>query len=287
MPSLLDHLESGDAAPSPSAPVDLIDSVKAEGRRRRTVRHRRNLAVALLGLTMVALPAVALRPDGDGPQREVSVATEGGDQTLTEAIPEAASSVLDTLPADAVVVPPDTPAVTEPPTVATSAPATTVPPATVARVTPRNQFRAVDPTVTTTKPTCRNSDQPSCGPFRWNPAPSPNQPLVASFSKAPRSGVVGQSVTFEVTWSDGDARLSFDNFTTDGTVLVGSCSIAPRYGPWTPPAAAAGSGTLRYPHTFTSPGVYEVNVGLSTASCASPYGSDTVVKTEIRVDPAP
>lgn len=103
---------------------------------------------------------------------------------------------------------------------------------------------------------CRDSDAPACGEFRWDPASAPNQPIVASFSKQAATAVVGQPVEFEVTWSDPDATLTFERFSTDGTNLVSACSLAPRYGPWTPSPATPGTGKLPYTHTFHTPGVY-------------------------------
>ena len=217
---------------------------------------------------------------------EVSVATEGGEAASVEPVPEVSTTIPDTIPLPPVVGPTDTTRLTEPTppttvTAVTTAPPTAAPPP--AAVNPARTPPPVAATTTTLRLVCRNSDQPSCGQFRWDPAPSPNQPLAASFVQPATRATVGDTVTFAVTWSDADARLSFDKFTTDGTVLVNSCSLAPRYGPWTPPAAVGGSGTLRYTHTFTEAKVYEVKLGLGTANCASPYGNDAVVTTRIEV----
>ncbi len=134
---------------------------------------------------------------------------------------------------------------------------------------------------------CRNSSDPACGEFRWDPVPAANQPLVASFATAPGTAIVGNEVVFEVTWSDGDAPLAFDEFkaTTGGYVLHLDCFPFPsRFGPWTPPAAEPSSGTLRYPHTFTTAGTYRIHASLATADdCRSPYADFTQVETTIVV----
>src|SRR5438067_5196899 len=52
---------------------------------------------------------------------------------------------------------------------------------------------------------CQNSHDPRCGPFRWNPAPGPDQPMNIEVSASPAAPRVGQHVTFTVTSSDPDA----------------------------------------------------------------------------------
>lgn len=295
MPSLLEHLENDDPSHVPvSAPLGMIDAVKAEGARRRTFRHRRNLAGAVLAVGLLALPAAALRAgdsDGDQPQ-EVAVATDAGDT-----IPDIPSDSLPPLaPGDPVVAEATAPTTVPPAAAPTStlAPLASTAPATV-------QPRSVPATTVTTVNqgapplVCRNSDNPDCGPFHWDPALGPNQPLVASFTKAPTEAVVGQTVTFEVSWSDPDAKLTFDRLSTDGSRIGTSCMLVPRYGPWTPPSPEGGSGTRSYPTAFSAPGSYEVVVELGTSipgapvnpDCSHPYGNETRLVSTINVAPAP
>lgn len=285
MPSPLDLLEGGgDAVPPPAPPsADLLESVKAEGARRRTHRHRRNLAGAVLALGLLAVPAVALR-SGDDSRSEVNVATDGG--TVPDTVPPVVEPLPDDPSADTTVVtlPPDTgPLPTVPPTsvAATTGPPRTAPP------------RAV---TTTTAKVCRNSTEPVCGPFRWEPPLVPDQPLVASFTVAPATAVVGQPVAFEVTWSDGDARLTYDRFSTDGSGEMSSCSRVPQYGPWTSPDRVPGSGKLPYTTTFDGPGTYKVTVVLGTggspgdipiSDCRPPYASATRIETTVTVTAPP
>jgi hypothetical protein len=293
LPSPLELLSAADeTAPPAPPPSDVLRSVKVEGGRRRLVRRRRNLAVAVLGLALVAVPAVTLRPDPGGPTQQLDVAAGGGAAGLTpdatdpplldpvppELAPGDPVTTVPTLPAPAATVPP----ATAPPQGASTPAASQPAPAAPLAPTPT----AAAASTTTTK-ACRNSADPACGDFRWDPAPSANQPLTASFTKAPATAVAGQTVLFEVTWSDGDAGLTFERFSTDGTAVATACAMEPRYGAWTPPAATAASGTLPYTTTFATPGEYKVIVTLGTADCTSPYGDDKLLETTITVEPAP
>jgi hypothetical protein len=144
------------------------------------------------------------------------------------------------------------------------------------------------PAPTTTVPplVCHNSTNPACGPFRWEPAPGPNQPLSASFTSAPAQAVVGEEVTFVVDWSDPDDVFGGEAFSSDGSALGRPCVAYPsnRYGPWTPPAAQAGGGTRIYRQTFTAPGTYTVNVDLySNGECDHPYASEAHISATITV----
>ena len=56
---------------------------------------------------------------------------------------------------------------------------TTAPAATAPTPTPDTTTAPGAPT--TTLP-CRNSTDPACGPFRWDPAPAPNQPVAVSYT---------------------------------------------------------------------------------------------------------
>lgn len=274
MPSLHDltdaDIEIG--MDGPAAPADVLARVKSEGMRRRTRRHRRNSLVAMLGLVAVALPAIALLP-GDDPADDVRVAGETENES----------------PATV-----DRPDGTVPTTVAASVPPTTavappVEPEGDVELGPATQYERPEPTpttvppATTPAPVCQNSTDPACGDFRWEPAPAANQPLTAAFVDAPATAAVGEAVSFSVAWSDPDAQLSFDYFSADGVAIARDCAIERRYGPWTPPDAAAGSGELSYSHTFTEAGTYTVLVTLSTADCNSPYSSDRTVETTVTV----
>ena len=282
MPSPLELLEHGDAHDGPPSPppAEVLGWVKVEGARRRTIRRRRNLGLAVLGLALLLVPTAVLRGgDGGGGDQELNVAADAGPSSTDTSVES--TSLPDLAPVTPVTEPPTTaptlptPTSSAVPTSApTTAPAATAPPTTKA------------PATTTTAKACRNSLDPACGAFRWDPAPSPNQPLTAQFTAAPATAVVGQPVTFEVTWADGDAALSFENFSTDGTAVISSCSMVPRYGPWTPPARVPSGGTRPYTTTFTEAREYKIAVSLATADCTSPYSDDTVVETTVTVTAA-
>lgn len=279
MPSLPDLHDDAQTVVSPAvgaaglAPADVLARVKSEGLRRRNRRHRRNAALAMLGVVAVAIPAVALLPGGDTAE-DVRVASS----------PEGRSSTSD-----------EAPATSEPPLTidtATTVPEVVVDPALPPASTPDGPVAttvpAPVPTTAAPAPACRNSTDPVCGDFRWDPAPAPNQALTASFTSAPATAAVGEPVTFELQWSDPDAVVSYEHFAADGAVLARSCVHERRAGPWTPPAASPGSGTQSYSHTFDTPGTYEVAVYLATNAdpafgCDDPYASEAFVTHTITV----
>ncbi len=289
MPSPLDLLEGrGPFDPSPSLASDeALRSVRAEGSRRRTKRRRRIAAIALLGLVLLAVPVATLRSGGEGRPRELNVAADDVG-SIPDIVPDVeVPTSLEPVPSEPLII-------TEPtlPPAVLATPDATVPPITSALATAPP--RTAPSTTPTTARVCRDSSQPACGPFRWDPVLAANQPLVASFSSAPTTAVAGQTVTFEVAWSDGDAKLSSDRFSTDGTRIGSSCMLVARYGPWTPPARIGGSGTLSYPTTFAEPGTYEVGVELSTSNpqdlvgedCAPVYGNGAYLHASITVTPS-
>ncbi len=288
MPSLRDLTDAdlGDEisiVEATPAPGDVLARVKAEGMRRRLRRRRRNGALAVLGIAALAVPAAALLP-GDDPEESVTVASEGAEGSDADSEPARPSTT------DAPV------AGSQSPTTPTSlGSATTVPSVVVPGPDPETELgpavsierplpppTTVPPQTTVPAPSCVNSTDPACGPFRWDPAPGPNGELTASIA-APATAAVGEQVTFEVTWSDPDATLTFDHFSADGVGLARSCAVEPRYGPWTPPAATAGSGALSYTHAFGAPGTYTVVVSLGTGECANPYGSDRTAEVTVVV----
>lgn len=287
MPSPLEHLSAGDTAGPPPPPPgdDVLGSVKAEGGRRRAGRHRRNLGLGLAALTVVAASAVTLRPDAGGQAQEINVAAGGGEPAA-----DADPTSIDPSEVTPELFPGDAPTTTAPAVAPLPAPPPTLPPES--STTPTSAAATVTTPVTTAPTTapptttarvCRNSSDQACGEFRWDPAPGPNQPLVATFTKAPATAKVGEPVAFEVTWSDGDAPLTFDRLSTDGTGLMSPCSMTARYGPWTPPAKVPSAGVLPYTTTFAAPGTYTVRAELGTAGCDSPYGSDTSITVTIDV----
>jgi hypothetical protein len=259
--------ESGDVtdmAPSD----DLLTAVKVEGGRRRARRHRRNAAVALLGLVVLAVPALAVFRDG-GDDQQLTVAAD--DQEPSTSTTERPSTTIP-VTTGTTAVPTETTIVVASPDTATTIPGT--------RPTPA-------PTTTVPPLVCRNSTNPACGAFYWDPQPA-NAPMNAWFASAPSQAVVGEAVTFVVDWSDADADAIDGFFSPDGVGLGAPCRYPQGYGPWTPPAAAPGAGSWTYTHTFTAPGVYVLAVSLWTGDvCGNPYASDWHQQTSITVAEAP
>ena len=129
---------------------------------------------------------------------------------------------------------------------------------------------AVDPTTTTTRATvpagCRNSNDPACGPFYWDPQPVPDRPLVIDVHFTPEQPRVGEDVVFEIVYADPDAPelscrlLTYGDdpgFPTHCDPPNRPCS---RYGPWSPPAPSPVEVRQVEAHRYAQPGTYEVVV---------------------------
>jgi hypothetical protein len=142
---------------------------------------------------------------------------------------------------------------------------------------------------------CRNSTRPDCGPFRWDPAPAPNQPIRATVVSA---GVDDdRTATVTIRWDDPDApRADAAAVCWEGPCPPppSPCTQATATGPWTPPPATPGSGELRYTHAYSSPGPRDVIIVVRShawpeRSCSpgdDPYGDTVALTTTIEV-PAP
>jgi hypothetical protein len=270
-PDLHDDVDAGApvvAAPGPVAPADVLARVKTEGLRRRTRRHRRNGVLAALGIALLAVPAVALLPE-DGTD-DVTVAAEG-DREAERPATTGARRPTTTVTTGTTLPPPSTASTV----VVEGEDVGLIPPLVIER----------EPTATTVPaaPVCRNSTDPACGEFRWDPAPAANQDLTAAFVDVPATVTAGEPTTFFVAWSDPDATLAYDMFSADNALLAQPCQIENRFGPWTPPPAEPGSGELSYTHTFEAPGTYTVAVALATGACDSPYNSQGTVYLDVTV----
>ncbi len=132
-------------------------------------------------------------------------------------------------------------------------------------------------------PICRDSTDPACGDFYWDPPPGANDPLAISVSQSDVP-FFGREITFTITVSDGDASLfSACNATiVDGTnvrEVTGLCGGPPpctvRYGPWTPPAEEGASYQFVVTHRFVSLGPYQITVtARSHNPGCGPYDSE-------------
>jgi hypothetical protein len=140
---------------------------------------------------------------------------------------------------------------------------------------------------------CHNSTRPECGPFHWEPAPAPNQPLRATVVSVDIAG--GRTATVTVRWEDPDAARA-----EAPTVCWESpcppppepCTQQDATGPWAAPPVVPGSGELRYTHVYSTPGSREVTIVVRShawpeRSCApgtgDPYSNTVTVATTLDV----
>jgi hypothetical protein len=182
---------------------------------------------------------------------------------------------------------------------ATASSSTTVlpdadPPAPTTTALPPPPPTVAEPPVespTTSPPTaieCRNSYDPACGPFRYDPEPV-NGPMTVDVSASPNTPSAGEEVVFTVTVND-DGPIYPDNCVNtqqygDGTpssVCTAACMPQPeRFGPWDPPPPEPRTVTEEFRHVYERPGVYTAEFTYNAgADCSfSPYrsrGSGTV-----------
>lgn len=148
--------------------------------------------------------------------------------------------------------------------------------------------------------TCRNSSDPACGPFSWDPPPAPDQPRQVTLTVSPASPRVGQAVTVHADVHDPDDPQTMQCPSPtydygDGPAMSTHCDPAPgsnpcptRYGPWTPPAAAPGAGQEDQTHSYSTPGVYTITFKYAPGiadGCYNPYASEGSGSITITVSP--
>ena len=140
--------------------------------------------------------------------------------------------------------------------------------------------------------TCRNSYDPACGPFRWDPAPGPNQPITGGVTAS--QPAPGAKVTFTVTGEDPDAaplqvcNVDFGDgsgYHCDPTPVADPSACPKQYGPWTPPAKNDGKLDSPWDHTYSNAGSYHVTFEVFSAmqDCNNPYASEAMLQADIVV----
>ena len=170
---------------------------------------------------------------------------------------------------------------------------TTAPAATAPTPTPDTTTAPGAPT--TTLP-CRNSTDPACGPFRWDPAPAPNQPVAIEIAHSPSAPQVGEQVTVTVHVAETDSKIdgitvSFgdEEALTLPPASVVACDDPEPTGPWSPPDATGVDTVSTYGHTYTRAGdftidVYAASADFLEATCPpNPYASQGAASTPIHV----
>lgn len=263
-------------------PADHVRERVADGLAADTALRRRwvPLAAAAAVVAIAVLGAlVGLGPDDDG---DTDIATMPSPTTRPE--PEVLGDRIERDPTGTTTT---TAAETTPTTTTTvqdapppaSAPATTSPPTTV--------------------PACRNSTDPACGPFRWDPAPV-DRP--ATLTLTPQAGpiVAGQRVDLTLTMSDPDGPVTLAEWDIavsphDGVTYGSSSTVErppacpERYGPWTPPPPNGGEASTLTNITFRDPGTYTITVDVRPAAgCdnVDPYRSAARATITVEVRPA-
>jgi hypothetical protein len=192
---------------------------------------------------------------------------------------------------------PATTTTTVPPAVMTT-PTTAPAPLTAAAVS--TTITTVAATTTTTLDPCRNSTDPKCGPFRFDPQPGPDRPMTVVVTVEPASPIAGQPMVFHIALADPDG-VSYDGTTFNfGNSGIGgstpeSCA---KFGPWDPPAydPAAATKALDATHTYFEAGSYTATFSFDAGpfDCVDsitgrgdrPYASSATGTVTVVVGPA-
>jgi hypothetical protein len=217
--------------------------------RGQELRRRRQMALGFVAVALLILIAVpAAALTGSGSSHR-KVNTIGSPTTSSETVPET------------VAVPETT--TTEPPTT------------------------TVAPTTTTTALVCRNSYNPKCGPFRYDPPPV-SHPITVSISFSPPNPTTGEKVAIHVVADSPDAGVGNYNVTWgDSRPPIGGARIVdplcdgtparPRYGPWDPPPRHPGHEEFDFDATYDKAGSYPVSFSIqSSPTC----GEDDVYHSQ-------
>ena len=149
------------------------------------------------------------------------------------------------------------------------------------KVTSEGQPSSVPPV--TTSGACRNSYDPACGPFSWDPPPH-NRPLTIQASAQPAEGAADRRFAFHVVADDPDAEIVSclprvdwgDNVVENEDCVVNyNCRVETRFGPWRPPPPGApGHADFDLSHTYARPGAYRVTFQMGSGSgCDLSYAS--------------
>lgn len=153
-------------------------------------------------------------------------------------------------------------------------------------------------------PGCRNSTDPSCGEFSWDPQPE-NKPMTFDASVSTTTPKAGEPITVTMHAADADATVSAcpepsstNEVSGDGyggCFQTASCRVgSPRYGPWDPPPpASASEETWSFTVTFTTAGRKTITLSVGSVSdpdltkrcdgVTDPYASDALREFEIQV----
>lgn len=271
-------------------------------------RQRQGIGVAVLSL-LIVLGIAALSSADDGGERIVTdagiIARAGMTTVVETAAPVAEPTTTSTTAGPTTT--PGRPVTTKAPATTTTAPraavttSTTAPaPVVAAAVSTTTSITAPPATTTTTLDPCRNSADPACGPFRFDPQPGADNPMAVQVATEPASPVAGQPMVFHLTLTDPDG-VSYDgtNFNFGNSGIGGSTPEAcAKFGPWDPPARdpASATQTVNVTHTYFAAGTYTATfffdagpfdcVDSVTGRGDRPYASSATGTVTVQVGPA-
>ena len=229
-------------------------------------RQKHVLATLVVAVVLVGVVGLT-RVDGGATTVETTAGVTG--QLQAELVAEVAMSA----PTPSHIAPETTTSTvgavstTVAPPLSTTAPAkpaaappvsTTVP--TPAPLTPTTLAPAAVAAPTTTVVACRNSTDPACGAFRFDPQPGADRPMTVRVVAERASVGVGGEIVFTVTLDDPDGVSYGSSLFSYGDSGGGGSSVekCKKFGAWDPPARDAAHATevLQVRHTYASPGTY-------------------------------
>lgn len=208
----------------------------------RSARRVRSLAMSCLVLVMAGTFVAVTFDSGDGRNTEVRTASP---------------AALGTIPPEPGL-PPGLPGLPgSPSTIAPSS----VPMVTTTATTATTRPVVSTPATTSTTVVCRNSLDPTCGPFYFDPDPEPDRPLTVEVTVSPPRPRVGEEVVFTIVLSDPDGVFSYLNDTSFGDVVSHVDFLAmpcERFGPWDPPQRDPEQSVkvVELRHSYLEPGDY-------------------------------
>jgi hypothetical protein len=281
---MFEHLD--DADPPQPGP---LERARVFSRAAELVQHRRlviGLCVAVIIALIAAIPGVLTAAGGTSKRVHTAAAP-----ATTPTTSEGTSGIVNPItgePIPGVSGPSATPTTAAPQVLGSSVtrpPVTsrTNPPSPTGGPQPGDSARSAQFTSSGTP--CRNSSDPACGPFYWDPDPGPNEPLTGQVTFEPANPKAGDTVTFHITANDPDdgplgiCSTSYGdgaNVVCDPIELMDPDHHCPKqYGPWTPPARKQGAMDTHDVHTYNNAGTYNVSFDTHSGSyCSSdPYAS--------------
>lgn len=229
--------------------------------------------VAALAVAVIAVAALASHQGGGNAR----LSAQGSPATLLESTDTASTDTSFTVAVtSSTTTPESTTTVTSAPRPAATAPSSPGPRSTA----------------------CRNSTDPECGAFHWDPQPV-NRPAVLTATLPAGPIVVGRSYDLTLEMSDPDGRVDLACYSVDAdgpALALGSCTVEShppcpeRYGPWTPPPATAGEARTVTQIEFQRTGTYVVEVVADAAQgCdnVDPFRSAAATRITVDVAAAP